>query len=77
MARKRTTGFTDREAEILSILWDLGEASVEDIRRRLSGNPTASTVIGPFVVAISTSRIASLSRSSTPFSNGRLPQGSQ
>jgi len=44
MARKRTKGFTEREAEILSILWDMGQASVEDIRKRLIGSPTASTV---------------------------------
>ena len=44
MARKRTKGFTEREAEILSILWDMRQASVEDIRKRLIGSPTASTV---------------------------------
>ncbi len=44
MARKRTKGFTEREVEILSILWDMDQASVEDIRKRLAGSPTASTV---------------------------------
>jgi predicted transcriptional regulator len=44
MPRKRTQGFTEREAEIMSILWELGEASVEQIRERLTGAPTASTV---------------------------------
>lgn len=44
MARKRMVGFTDREVEILAILWEHGDASVEDIRQRLSGEPTASTV---------------------------------
>ena len=44
MARKRTKGFTEREAEILSVLWDMGQASVADIRKRLIGSPTASTV---------------------------------
>jgi len=42
--RKKSTGLTEREAEIIAILWNLGDAGVEDIRQRLSGNPTASTV---------------------------------
>ncbi len=44
MPRKRTQGLTDREAEIMSILWDISDASVEDIRERLSDTPSASTV---------------------------------
>lgn len=44
MARKRMVGFTDREVEILVILWEHREAGVEDIRQGLSGKPTASTV---------------------------------
>jgi len=44
MPRKKTTGLTEREAEIMSILWDLGSASVEAIRERLKGAPSASTV---------------------------------
>lgn len=44
MARKRTKGLTEREAEIMAILWELQEATVEDIRERLPGAPSASTV---------------------------------
>ncbi len=44
MARKRMVGFTDREVEILAVLWEHGEATVEDIRQQLSGEPTVSTV---------------------------------
>ncbi|SVC49102.1 uncharacterized protein METZ01_LOCUS301956, partial [marine metagenome] len=44
MARKRTTGLTGREIEILRVLWELGDAPVEQIRQRLSRTPTASTV---------------------------------
>ena len=44
MPRKRTQGLTDREAEIMAVLWQLGQASVEDIRPRLEGRPAASTV---------------------------------
>ena len=44
MPRKRTKGLTERETEILSILWELGSASVEEIRTRLPGVPSASTV---------------------------------
>ena len=46
MARKRSKGLTDRETEILSILWELGEASVEDIRQMLTNPPSASTIRG-------------------------------
>lgn len=44
MPRKRTEGLTDREAEIMAVLWQMGQASVEDIRQRLEGHPAASTV---------------------------------
>jgi predicted transcriptional regulator len=44
LARKRSKGLTDREAEILAILWEAGDASVEEIRRELPQAPTANTV---------------------------------
>ena len=44
MARKRTQGLTEREAEIMSILWELDQASVEEIRSRLKNKPSANTV---------------------------------
>ena len=44
MPRKRTEGLTDREAEIMAVLWQMGQASVEGIRQRLEGRPAASTV---------------------------------
>lgn len=44
MPRKRTEGLTDREAEIMAVLWQMGQANVEDIRQRLEGRPAASTV---------------------------------
>lgn len=44
MPRKKTKGFTEREAEIMSILWERGSASVEEVRERLTGPPSASTV---------------------------------
>ena len=44
MARKRSQGLTDREAEIMSILWDLGCATVDQVRARMKGDPTGNTV---------------------------------
>jgi predicted transcriptional regulator len=44
MARPKTVLLTDREAEIMTVLWDLGSASAEDVRSRISGNPHDSTV---------------------------------
>ena len=44
MPRKKTEGLTEREAEILSILWRFGDANVEDIRSQMANKPTANTV---------------------------------
>ena len=44
MSRKRTTGPTDREAEILAILWETGQSDVEEIRQQLKKKPSANTV---------------------------------
>ena len=44
MSRQRTQGLTEREAEIMSILWELDQASVEEIRSRLKNKPSANTV---------------------------------
>ena len=44
MPRRRTQGLTDRESEILAILWDEGAIDVEQVRQRLDGQPTANTV---------------------------------
>src|SRR5262245_14317488 len=44
MARPKAPLLTDREAEIMSVLWDVGSASAEEIRAKLSGDPHDSTV---------------------------------
>jgi BlaI family transcriptional regulator, penicillinase repressor len=44
MARSKSSTLTSREAEIMSVLWDVEDATSEDIRRRLSGDPHDSTV---------------------------------
>ena len=44
MVRKRSPGPTEREAEILAILWDNPGADVETIRQRLKDIPSANTV---------------------------------
>jgi predicted transcriptional regulator len=44
MARRRSAGLTEREAEILAILWREGEATVEQIRSELEDRPTTATV---------------------------------
>ena len=41
---KRTQGLTEREGEIMSILWNLDRASVEEIRGRLKNRPSSNTV---------------------------------
>lgn len=44
MARPKNSLLTDREAEIMAVLWEAGSATAEHIRERLSGNPHDSTV---------------------------------
>ena len=44
MARPKAPLLTDREAEIMTVLWDLGSASAEEVRGKISGNPHDSTV---------------------------------
>ena len=44
MARKSTPGLTERESEIMDAIWELGTASSEQIRKKLSGEPHDSSV---------------------------------
>jgi len=44
MARKTTPGLTDRESEIMEILWDAGKSTSEEVRVKLSGWPHDSSV---------------------------------
>jgi predicted transcriptional regulator len=44
MSRKKTQGLTEREAEILAILWRRGESNVEDVRAQMKDKPTSNTV---------------------------------
>jgi len=45
MARKPSKGFTDRELEIMKIVWQMGEATVKEIQQRLPGNPHYNSVL--------------------------------
>lgn len=44
MARKRQDGMTDRETEIMHVIWSTGETTVDDVRRGLDGDLADSTV---------------------------------
>ena len=44
MARKKTEGLTERETEILSILWEQGALSVGAIRSHMQNKPLVNTV---------------------------------
>lgn len=44
MARPSAAGLTDREAEIMDRLWELGKATAEQIREKLPDNPHDSSV---------------------------------
>ena len=44
MAKKDVEPLTPRESEIMEILWRMGEASAEDVRAGMNGNPHDSTV---------------------------------
>jgi predicted transcriptional regulator len=45
MPRKPSAIFTDREMEIMRIVWQLGEAAVKDIQERLPDNPHYNSVL--------------------------------
>ena len=44
MARPRSDILTERESQIMEILWKLGESTSEQVRERLPGNPHDSSV---------------------------------
>src|SRR5947208_15601405 len=38
-------GFTDRELDVMSVLWDLGDATVTEVRQRLADKLAYTTVL--------------------------------
>lgn len=44
MARGKSETLTEREAQIMDVVWNLGEASAEQVREALPGQPHDSTV---------------------------------
>jgi len=44
MARPKSETLTPREAEIMEVLWRLGEATSEEVREQLARNPHDSSV---------------------------------
>lgn len=45
MARGPSKNFTDKEVEIMKIVWDLGEATAREIQTRLSGDRHYNSVL--------------------------------
>ena len=45
MARKPSKTFTDKEVEIMRIIWELGEATARDIQARLPGDRHYNSVL--------------------------------
>jgi BlaI family penicillinase repressor len=45
MARKPSKTFTDKEVEIMQVIWDLGEATARDIQARLPGTKHYNSVL--------------------------------
>jgi len=45
MPRKPSQVFTDKELEIMKVVWQLGEATVKEIQRRLPGEPHYNSVL--------------------------------
>ena len=61
MPRPKTALLTDREAEIMTVLWDLGTATAEEVRGRITGNPHDSTVRTLLRVLIAKGHVAAAS----------------
>lgn len=45
MPRKPSKLFTDKELEIMQLIWQMGEATVKDIQERLPGTPHYNSVL--------------------------------
>jgi len=45
MAREPSKLFTDKEMEIMKLIWQMGEANVKDIQERLPGSPHYNSVL--------------------------------
>src|SRR4029453_9113345 len=45
MPRKPSKVFTDKEMEIMKVVWQVGEATVKEIQRRLPGEPHYNSVL--------------------------------
>jgi BlaI family transcriptional regulator, penicillinase repressor len=45
MPRKPSKDFTDRELEIMKVVWQMGEATVKEIQQRLPGHPHYNSVL--------------------------------
>lgn len=45
MPRKPSKIFTDKELEIMRVIWQLGEATVRDIQERVPGDPHYNSVL--------------------------------
>jgi BlaI family penicillinase repressor len=45
MPRKPSKVFTDKELEIMQIVWEMGEATVKEIQGRLPGEPHYNSVL--------------------------------
>src|SRR5262245_23636294 len=45
MPRGPSKTFTDKELEILRVIWELGEATTREIQERLPGNPHYNSVL--------------------------------
>lgn len=45
MPRRPSTTFTDKELEIMRVIWELGEATVKQIQEKLPGEPHYNSVL--------------------------------
>ena len=45
MPRKPSQVFTDKELEIMKVVWQMGEAAVKEIQRQLPGEPHYNSVL--------------------------------
>ena len=59
MPRKPSAMFTDKELEIMRVIWDLGEATVKDIQDRLTGDQHYNSVLTISQHAISNASLPS------------------
>lgn len=77
MARPAAEGLTPRETAIMQILWDAGNATVEEVRAALPDRPNASTVRTLLRILVEKQRVKKREDASPHLYSPAVPQSKE